>query len=91
MKQGAPYNPPVGDGLTDRARNLLTGNPLRWAVLHEVRPYSGGERKRRKRRRTAGRLDDFTKRTVNIIHNLNLCKSYGNSKWYFEEAERFGW
>ena len=47
MKQGAPYNPPVGDGLTDRARNLLTGNPLRWAVLHEVRPYSGGERKRR--------------------------------------------
>ena len=46
MKQGAPYNPPVGDGLTDRARNLLTGNPLRWAVLHEVRPYSGGERRR---------------------------------------------
>ena len=45
MKQGAPYNPPVGDGLTDRARNLLTGNPLRWAVLHEVRPYSGGERR----------------------------------------------
>ena len=46
MKQGAPYNPPVGDGLTDRARNLLTGNPLRWAVLHEVRPYIGGKRRK---------------------------------------------
>ena len=80
MKQGAPYNPPVGDGLTDRARNLLTGNPLRWAVLHEVRPYIGGKRRRTaetvkdggKRRRTAGDLDDFTWRTVKLFINLIL-------------------
>ena len=53
-----PCNPPDGDGLADKARNLLTGNPLRWAVLHKVRPYSGGERRRTtenggKRRKTA--------------------------------------
>ena len=46
VKNEPPYNPPRGISQADDARNLFIGNPLRWAVLQEVIPYSGGRRQK---------------------------------------------